>query len=110
MKKLNLTKEQYNRSPYLKNKYGSLKYVSESGKFYKTDKGNVLMFKEAGPVGGYTSDELEDELADELDDGYNPDVEGLYDMSMDNPFYKKAFKKKSSCCKRGLHQRNEEQD
>ena len=46
MKKLNITKEQFNRSRYFKNKYGKLEYVSESGKLFKTNKGNVLMFKE----------------------------------------------------------------
>ena len=47
MKKLNLTKEQFNKSRYLKNKYGSLKYVSESGKLFKTNKGHILLFKES---------------------------------------------------------------
>ena len=46
MKKLNITKEQFNRSRYFKNKYGELEYVSESGKMFKTNKGKVLMFKE----------------------------------------------------------------
>ena len=39
MKRLNITKEQYNKSRYFKNKYGNLKYVSESGNLFKTDKG-----------------------------------------------------------------------
>ena len=47
MKKLNITKEQFNRSRYFKNKYGRLEYVSESGKLFKTNKGKVLMFKES---------------------------------------------------------------
>lgn len=47
MKKLNITKEQFNRSRYFKNKYGKLEYVSESGKLFKTNKGKVLMFKES---------------------------------------------------------------
>ena len=46
MKKLNITKEQFNRSSYFQRKYGELEYVSESGKVFKTDKGKVLMFKE----------------------------------------------------------------
>ena len=46
MKKLNITKEQFEKSRYFKNKYGKLEYVSESGKVFKTDKGKVLMFKE----------------------------------------------------------------
>ena len=49
MKKLNITKEQFNRSRYFKNKYGKLEYVSESGKLFKTNKGKVLMFKESQP-------------------------------------------------------------
>ena len=43
MKKLNITKEQYDKSDYFTKKYGSIKFVSESGKkMYKTDKGVVL--------------------------------------------------------------------
>lgn len=47
MKKLNITKEQFNRSRYFKNKYGKLEYVSESGKVFKTSKGKILKFKES---------------------------------------------------------------
>ena len=47
MKKLNITKEQFNRSNYFQTKYGKLKYVSESGKLFKTNKGKVLKFNEA---------------------------------------------------------------
>ena len=46
MKKLNITKEQFEKSRYFKNKYGTLEYVSESGKAFKTSKGKVLMFNE----------------------------------------------------------------
>ena len=42
MKKLNITKKQYNESKYFNKKYGALKYMSESGKLYKTDKGVVI--------------------------------------------------------------------
>ena len=42
MKKLNITKKQYDESKYFNNKYGKLKYVSESGSVYKTDKGVVI--------------------------------------------------------------------
>lgn len=42
MKKINITKKQYDESRYFTKKYGALKYVSESGKLYKTDKGVVL--------------------------------------------------------------------
>ena len=44
MKKLNITKEQFEKSRYFKNKYGKLEYVSESGDIYKTSKGKVLKF------------------------------------------------------------------
>ena len=47
MKKLNITKEQFNKSRYFTKKYGKLEYVSESGKLFKTNKGKVLMFKES---------------------------------------------------------------
>ena len=47
MKKLNITKEQFEKSRYFKDKYGTLEYVSESGKAFKTSKGKVLMFKES---------------------------------------------------------------
>ena len=46
MKKLNITKEAFEKSNYFKNKYGKLEYVSESGKVFKTNKGKILMFKE----------------------------------------------------------------
>ena len=63
MKKLNITKEQFNKSRYFKNKYGNLEYVSESGKVFKTDKGKILMFKE-----GFFGD-LGEEIGDRLDSG-----------------------------------------
>ena len=47
MKKLNITKEQFEKSKYFKNKYGKLEYVSESGKVFKTNKGKILKFKES---------------------------------------------------------------
>jgi hypothetical protein len=47
MKKLNITKEQFNRSRYFQRKYGKLEYVSESGKLFKTNKGKVLRFNES---------------------------------------------------------------
>ena len=48
MKKLNITKEAFEKSQYFKNKYGKLAYVSESGRLFKTNKGKILMFKESG--------------------------------------------------------------
>ena len=47
MKKLNITKEAFEKSRYFTKKYGKLEYVSESGKLFKTDKGKVLKFKES---------------------------------------------------------------
>ena len=65
MKKLNITKEQFNKSRYFKNKYGKLEYVSESGRLFKTNKGKVLMFKESFD----TYDDFE-ALGDELEAKY----------------------------------------
>ena len=47
MKKLNITKEAFEKSRYFTNKYGELEYVSESGKLFKTNKGKLLKFKES---------------------------------------------------------------
>jgi hypothetical protein len=44
MKKLNITKERFNKSRYFQKKYGALKFMSESGNLYKTEKGMVLKF------------------------------------------------------------------
>ena len=44
MKKLNITKEAFEKSNYFRNKYGKLEYVSESGDIYKTSKGKILKF------------------------------------------------------------------
>ena len=71
MKKLNITKEQFNRSRYFKNKYGKLEYVSESGKLFKTNKGKVLMFKEG--------------IKPDLDFDDDFDDEGHLDADEDNP-------------------------
>ena len=49
MKKLNITKEQFEKSRYFTKKYGKLEYVSESGRLFKTNKDKVLMFKESSP-------------------------------------------------------------
>ena len=54
MKKLNITKEAFEKSNYFKNKYGTLEYVSESGKVFKTSKGKLLKFKES--VGDISTD------------------------------------------------------
>lgn len=54
MKKLNITKERFEKSNYFKRKYGKLKYVSESGKQFKTSKGIVLEFTDSSE-GRYAS-------------------------------------------------------
>ena len=64
MKKLNITKEQFNRSRYFKNKYGKLEYVSESGKVYKTSKGKILKFNESM---NFDASDASDALANELE-------------------------------------------
>ena len=50
MKRLHITKEQFEKSKYFTKKYGTLKFVSESGRLFKTDKGQVLRFDE-GMIG-----------------------------------------------------------
>lgn len=47
MKKLNITKEAFEKSKYFTKKYGKLEYVSERGKLFKTEKGKILKFKES---------------------------------------------------------------
>ena len=44
MKKLNVTRKHFNESKYFQEKYGKLAFVSESGKLFKTDKGQILKF------------------------------------------------------------------
>lgn len=46
MKKLPITKEAFEKSRYFTKKYGTLEYVSESGKVFKTSKGKLLKFNE----------------------------------------------------------------
>ena len=65
MKKLNITKERFEKSKYFQKKYGKLEYVSESGKLFKTNKGNILKFKESISY-GLGNDDLEKALDDEL--------------------------------------------
>lgn len=76
MKKLNITKEQFNRSSYFKNKYGRLEYVSESGKVFKTSKGKLLKFKESA---GYSSDYREPNPKPK---GWDPEVHGVAEKIM----------------------------
>ena len=56
MKKLNITKEAFEKSGYFKNKYGKLEYVSESGNIYKTSKGRILKFMKESVGDGMGSD------------------------------------------------------
>ena len=50
MKKLNITKERFEKSRYFQKKYGKLEYVSESGKVFKTSKGKLLKFKKSTDI------------------------------------------------------------
>ena len=58
MRKLNITKERFEKSRYFTKKYGKLEYVSESGKLFKTNKGKVLKFNEGFGDSIKASDEL----------------------------------------------------
>ena len=69
MKKLNITKERFEKSNYFKNKYGKLEYVSESGKLFKTDKGRILMFKEYHDSGDPPRKDKNDGACDNLAPG-----------------------------------------
>ena len=44
MKKLNITRERFEKSRYFQKKYGKLEYVSESGRTYKTANGTIVRF------------------------------------------------------------------
>ena len=76
MKKLNITKEAFEKSNYFTKKYGKLEYVSESGKLFKTDKGQLLKFKES--LDDFDYDLLDSDIGrkvvsksifDDIDDG-----------------------------------------
>lgn len=83
MKKLNITKEQFNRSRYFKNKYGKLEYVSESGDVYKTDKGRILMFKESHTDMSVIEDKLAAALDEEIRTMTPDDIQGVYESAKD---------------------------
>lgn len=93
MKKLNITKEQFNRSNYFQRKYGKLEYVSESGKQFKTSKGIVLEFTDGyegrsvegrrGAVGRCQDDPL---YGTQGYCGHEPDV----DWEADREAYKRS--------------------
>ena len=69
MKKLNITKERFEKSNYFQGKYGKLEYVSESGKLFKTNKGQVLMFKEYVDSGAPIPKTRSDGACDNLEPG-----------------------------------------
>lgn len=69
MKKLNITKEQFNRSNYFQRKYGKLKYVSESGRLFKTNKGKVLKFVNEGGLRGWELEQDLDSLQEQCEYG-----------------------------------------
>lgn len=64
MKKLNITRKQYNESRYFQKKYGTLEYVSESGNVYKTSKGETIRLIGEGRYKqiNFTKDELLDRI------------------------------------------------
>lgn len=67
MKTLNTTREHFEKSEYYTRKYGKLKFMSESGDKFKTDKGHVIKFNEAVSY-GLSADELDRELDKELEE------------------------------------------
>lgn len=69
MKKLNITKKQYDESKYFNNKYGALKFVSESGKLYKTDKGVIIALESAKDDEDETKDDILDGAGEDGEDG-----------------------------------------
>lgn len=75
MKKLNITKKQYDESKYFNTKYGALKFVSESGKLYKTDKGVVIALES-------TEDDEEDEEPKGGDDEVTTPGEGEEEITV----------------------------
>ena len=91
MKKLNITKKQYDESKYFNKKYGALKFVSESGKLYKTDKGVVLALESvddeepADIVGGGADEEEEVTVKkDDLATALQGVIDTVKDIAADN--------------------------
>ena len=64
MKKLNITKEAFEKSRYFQKKYGKLEYVSESGDVYRTSKGETIRLMGEGRYKqiNFTKDELLDRI------------------------------------------------
>lgn len=76
MKKLNITKEHFEKSKYYQNKYGKLAFVSESGELFKTEIGNILKFKERVNPENAIKDKLDDvEVENDIDDTTGEDDE-----------------------------------
>ena len=95
MKKLNITKKQYDESKYFNKKYGALKFVSESGKLYKTDKGVVLALESAdddepkelddlGPADDGEGDEEVTVKKDDLASALQGVIDTVKDIAADN--------------------------
>lgn len=76
MKKLNITKERFEKSRYFQKKYGELEYVSESGRLFKTNKGKVLMFKESTDGGKASIERLCTNLEKQHDTLTYDEIEG----------------------------------
>lgn len=100
MKKLNITKEQFNRSRYFKNKYGKLEYVSESGKVFKTNKGKLLIFvnesdlmKDGRKDLEYFADKIDsiDEQLKNLIDEWTEELNSSDKMDSEYEFYLKQL-------------------
>ena len=73
MKKLSITKERFEKSRYFKRKYGTLKFVSESGRTFKTDKGEVIRF--VAEAREYVDDDsIEEDSAEEFIIFDDPDI------------------------------------
>ena len=81
MKKLNITKERFEKSRYFTKKYGKLEYVSESGKIFKTDKGKVLMFKES-----FNKDDYDDQPKK-----FRPKFDIGEEVSLTRSFYREFY-------------------
>lgn len=99
MKKLNITREGFEKSKYLQNKYGKLEYVSESGNLYKTETGNILKFKEK--VNPRNTLKRKGEMEEPIDD--IEDVENIDDEENNlSPAKKKLSAKKGKSPKMNL--------
>ena len=83
MKKLNITKKQYDESKYFNQKYGAIKFVSESGKLYKTDKGVVIALESANEDADKDAEEPKDNEVDIGDNDVEVDGAEVKDVMKD---------------------------